>query len=198
MNLIRDKIKFYTNIILSGAIAFTPALWYLHQLNILDQSLFFTIAAITLLIIGRICLEIALLVEDYWIDAIVACKVKKYHHYEKIEDKGNIFNYNWYKYLLLNDNKFAYEIIAHLADRLLFLLSTSIGILIGSILLVCIYQYSILPYLGLFIAVITYVFFSFRRAISIAISLDFYRYYLLRNQQTIIHPAEEDENERLA
>jgi hypothetical protein len=191
MNLINDKIKFYTNIILSGAISFTPVLWHLHQLRIIEQSLFLTLSAISILFVGRICLEIALLVEDSWIDTIVACRVRKHHHYENIKDEGNVFYDNWNKYLLLNNNEFAHKIIAHLADRLLFLLSTSIASIICSILLVLIFKYSILPFLGLFIFVIVYVIFSFTRAISIAAGLDFLRHFILENQR---NPVEQEED----
>ena len=193
MNLLSDKIKFYTNIILSGAIAFSPALWYFHQLNNIDQSLFLTISAISILFVGRICLEIALFVEDSWIDVIVAGRVNKHHHYENIKDEGNDFYDNWNKYLLLNNNEFGHKIIAHLADRLLFMLSTCIATLVCGTLLLFIYQLSFHKYFWLLIVLISYIIFSFVRAISIAEGLDFYRHYLLKKQQPYLLPSDEED-----
>jgi len=142
-------------------------------------------------LLAEFVFEIALFVEDSWIDTIVACRVNKQRHYENIKDEGNVFYDNWNKYLLLNNNEFAHKIIAHLADRLLFLLSTSIASIICNILLVLIFKYSILPFLGLFIVVIAYVIFSFTRAISIAAGLDFLRHFILENQR---NPVEQEED----
>jgi hypothetical protein len=196
MNLVSDKIKFYTNIIVSGTVAIAPALLYFLPQNKMDHSFFLTFTAIAILLFGRICLELALLVETNLIDAIVECKVKKRLHYEIFEEKDSLVNKNWYGYLKIDNNKAAHEVIAHLADRLLFLLSTSIAAIIGSIFFVLFYKQEAFANMWLFILVFVYVIFSFTRAISLATGLDFLRYYILNRQDdTPVEPVAQGENE---
>lgn len=159
MNLISDKIKFYTNIIVSGAVAIAPVLFYFLPQNIIDHSFLLTFTAIAILLFGRICLELALFVESNLLDSIVECKAKKKLHYEIFEEEDNVFNKNWYGYLKIDNNKAAHEVIAHLADRLLFLLSTSIAAITGSILFVVIFKQEALTNMWLFVLVIAYVVF---------------------------------------
>ncbi len=195
MNLISDKIKFYTNIIVSGAVAIAPVLFYFLPQNIIDHSFLLTFTAIAILLFGRICLELALFVESNLLDSIVECKVKKRLHYEIFEEKDNLVNKNWYGYLKIDNNKASHEVIAHLADRLLFLLSTSIAAIIGSILFVVIFKQKALTNMWLFVLVIAYVVFSFMRAISIATTLDFLRYYILNRQEPAVELVAQGENE---
>jgi len=185
MNLISDKIKFYTNIILSGAIASAPLLWYLYKKNVMGQTLFLTTSSIVILFIGRICLELAILIEINWVDTYVECKVKRANHYEDYAENDNVFNTNWYDYLLLDNFKFAHEVIAHLADRLLFMLSSSVASIIGCVLMISIFQYEVLPYFWVFIIVLSFVIFAFKKALSIATGLDFLRYTVLRRSEQI-------------
>jgi hypothetical protein len=182
MNLISDKIKFYTNIIVSGALAIAPVLFYFLPQNIIDHSFLLTFTAIAILLFGRICLELALFVESNLLDSIV-------------EEEDNLVNKNWYGYLKIDNNKAAHEVIAHLADRLLFLLSTSIAAIIGSILFVVILKQEALTNMWLFVLVIAYVVFSFMRAISIATTLDFLRYYILNRQEPAVELFAQGENE---
>ena len=195
MNLISDKIKFYTNIIVSGTVAIAPALLYFLPQNKIDHSFLLTFAAIVILLFGRICLELALFVESNLLDSIVECKVKKRLHYEIFEEKDNLVNKNWYGYLKIDNNKAAHEVIAHLADRLLFLLSTSIAAITGSILFVVIFKQEALICMWLFILVMVYVVFSFMRAISLATTLDFLRYYILNRQEPAVEFVAQGENE---
>jgi hypothetical protein len=195
MNLISDKIKFYTNIIVSGALAIAPVLFYFLPQNIIDHSFFLTFTAIAILLCGRICLELALFVESNLLDSIVECKAKKKLHYEIFEEKDNLVNKNWYGYLKIDNNKAAHEVIAHLADRLLFLLSTSIAAITGSILFVVILKQEALTNMWLFVLVIAYVVFSFMRAISLATTLDFLRYYILNRQEPAVELVAQGENE---
>ena len=184
MNLISDKIKFYTNIIVSGAVAIAPVLFYFLPQNIIDHSFLLTFTAIAILLFGRICLELALFVESNLLDSIV-----------EFEEKDNLVNKNWYGYLKIDNNKASHEVIAHLADRLLFLLSTSIAAIIGSILFVVIFKQKALTNMWLFVLVIAYVVFSFMRAISIATTLDFLRYYILNRQEPAVELVAQGENE---
>jgi hypothetical protein len=195
MNLISDKIKFYTNIIVSGAVAIAPVLFYFLPQNIIDHSFLLTFTAIAILLFGRIFLELALFVESNLLDSIVECKAKKKLHYEIFEEEDNVFNKNWYGYLKIDNNKAAHEVVAHLADRLLFLLSTSIAAITGSILFVVIFKQEALTNMWLFVLVIAYVVFSFMRAISLATTLDFLRYYILNRQEPAVELVAQGENE---
>ncbi len=118
MNFGGSNLKFYTNIFFSGALSTFPTLYYF-----LEKQINFHFAEISLLcvfFIGRICLECAFFIENYWIDTIVLCKVKNPSHYVDYPEPGNLFNKHWFEYLKLNNNKMADEIISHIADRMLF------------------------------------------------------------------------------
>lgn len=81
MNIINDKIKYYTNIILSGTMALSPLLWNFNEIKNIDGNIILTMSAICILFVGRICLEFALIFEDKIIDDIVSYRVNKKSHY---------------------------------------------------------------------------------------------------------------------
>ena len=131
LGLIQNNIRFYTNIVLSGAIIVVPICWIVLDLKQFESSLLIIPIFLAVVFFGRISLELALFIESTLIDGFVECAVNKENHYNKLRDHGNQFNTNWYSYLLLDDSKAAHDVIEHLADRLLFLLSSSISSLVG-------------------------------------------------------------------
>ena len=181
LGLIQNNIRFYTNIVLSGAIIVVPICWFILDLKQFEINLLIIPIFLSVVFFGRISLELALFIESTLIDGYVENAVKKENHYNKLRDHGNQFNTNWYSYLLLDDSKAAHDVIEHLADRLLFLLSSSISSLVGIITIMIskgIYSYSIV-----FILVIIYVDLALLRSCQIAVSLDNLRYILTRENQ---------------
>jgi hypothetical protein len=181
LGLRQSNIRFYTNIILSGAIVVVPICWILFDFNQFEINLLIIPIFLSVVFFGRISLELALFIESTLIDGYVENAVKKENHYKKLRGHGNQFNTNWYSYLLLNDSKAAHDVIDHLADRLLFLLSSSISCLVGLITIMIlkgIYSYSLV-----FILVIIYVALAFLRSCQLAVSLDNLRYILAQHNQ---------------
>lgn len=177
-----SNIRYYTNIILSGSLAVAPYWWQLIIINPTESHMLYVPIFLSVIIIGRICLELALYVENHYVDSIVSCKMSRPNAYENFAEPGNIFNVNWYSYLQHDNNKAAYEIIGHMADRMLFFLSSSVGAILGTIGILTYYtldKFTTFMILGI---VVVYAVFSFIHATRLATGLDYLR-YMIRTQQ---------------
>jgi hypothetical protein len=179
INLATDKIKYYTNILISGSIVTAPLAWLLFNNSEKNYDLNYILLTTALFLSGRICLEIALFVESRIIDNKVSCNVNKPNHYILFPEVGNKFNDNWYSYLKKDNFKAAHEVIAHIVDRILFLLSSSIALIIAFIV---VFITHLIPQdltLYLLSIVIVYGVLAYRHCVYLATGIDYLRYLMV-------------------
>ncbi len=182
MNLISDKMRYYTNIILSGALASMPLIYYYYQLGKRGDEFFIFSSGISILFVGRICLEFALYIENNYIDTRVTCEVNKPNHYENFPEPGNRFNENWYGYLSIDGGKVAKEIISHLADRLLFFLSTAVAAVFGCLSILVVFPLETYASIAIISGATVYFICAYRHCIWLSTGLDYIRHLLNTNQ----------------
>jgi len=176
-----DKIKYYTSIVIAGSLAIAPLVFWIQLNYSTKETLFFTAIFLSILFVGRLCLEIGLFLESTIIDSIIKCRIKENKKYYKgFRECENPFNENWYKYLMLNKNKAAKEVISHMVDRMLFFLSSTIGLLVGLLLFFILFKTCIQITLVIIFFSIIYFYFSIIRIITLAAGLDFLRYIIIK------------------
>lgn len=177
-----DKIKYYTNILIAGSLIIIPILLSIKKIQIFDNDYLPVILFLSGLFIGRLCLEIAIFIESDIIDLIIKCRINNdSNYYNKFRECDNKFNKNWYNYLMSGNQENAKSIIAHMVDRMLFLLSSSVGLIIGVLIFIIINNrvYSLGINFTIILFLVIYLIFSIKRVISLAAGLDFLRYTLL-------------------
>ncbi len=177
-----DKIKYYTNVLIAGALAIAPFVFWINKNYPNKETLFFTAVFLSILFIGRLCLEIGLLIESHIIDSFIKNKIKNnINYYIEFRECENVLNGNWYKYLKSDENKAAKEVISHMVDRMLFLLSSMVGLIFGLIF----YFFLLNKYsstslnLSVILFSVVYIPFSIWRVKELAAGLDFLRFLII-------------------
>jgi ABC-type multidrug transport system fused ATPase/permease subunit len=132
---------------------------------------------ISIFFFGRICIEVSIIIESTVIDKFIKNN-KHIQRYEEDLASNDRFNNRWYKYLILNDKKAAYNLIDHMVDRMLFLLSTSVASLVFLILSLILLKMSVSNLLIVVLVIGTYTSLAFFRSRQLAQGLDIIRYLL--------------------
>ena len=173
----RDNIKYFLNIIISGVICIAPFRmssdfdYYLTS-NYLSIFLF-----VSIFFFGRVCMEVSSYIESTVIDKYL----KNNRHLQNYQDglsSNDGFNNRWNKYLMLNDKKAAHNLIDHITDRILFLLSTSVASFFFLILSLILLKMSVSNLLIVVLVIGSYISLAFFRARQLAQGLDIIRYLL--------------------
>jgi hypothetical protein len=188
-----DKIKYYTSIIIAGSLAIAPLVYWIQFNYNIKENLFFTAVFLSILFIGRVCLEIGLVIEGHFIDNKIKIDFNDIKNYYKdFRECNNVFNGNWYKYLILEDKKAAKDVISHIVDRMLFLLSSTVAIIIGVISYFILFQklHSFLFNIAVLFSTVLFILFSIWRAKGLAAGLDFLRYIIVNGD-----PCENQNNQ---
>jgi hypothetical protein len=174
----RDNIKYFLNIIISGVICIAPFRMssdfdYYFTSNYLSILLF-----VSIFFFGRMCIEVSIIIESTVIDKYLKNN-KHIQSYEEDLASSDRFNNRWYKYLMLNDKKAAHNLIDHMVDRMLFLLSTSVAALIFLIFSLILLKMSVLNLLIVVLVIGGYTSIAFFRSRQLAQGLDILRYLLI-------------------
>jgi hypothetical protein len=185
-----DKIKYYTNVLIAGALAVAPIAYWVQINYPTKETLFITAVFLSILFFGRLCLEIGLVIESHCVDSKINKEISQkgiVRYYKEFRECENVLNGNWYKYLKSDENKAAKEVISHMVDRMLFLLSSMVGLIFGVIF----YFFLLNKYsstslnLSIIIFSFVYILFSIWRVKGLAAGLDFLRYLIINGDPCI-------------
>jgi hypothetical protein len=130
-----SKTHNYTIILTSGTICLTPLFWrYSFGFNFELNWGITLLAFVSIIIVGMLCYELALIIEANFIDNRTAKQVKLENSISKI--LNDPFLINWYQFLLKGKTEKGYLILVidQMAYRFLFWLSLLISSAIGIII----------------------------------------------------------------
>jgi hypothetical protein len=192
-NILTTSFKYYGIATISGFIAVIPfaiiavdcfpPIYFFYSQNI---ELSITLLTIVILIVGLLCLEFSISIEEWLDDKIKRSDPKIIEQYEE-DASANRHIKNWYKYLLFSpspdSSKIIFQHIDYLVERLklvssfLFALPMS---LFGFAILNCIKQYLHLSVFLLFtvLAILLFIF-LYNRAYTISKYLSYLRKILI-------------------
>lgn len=153
-NTIITSFKYYGIAALCGFIAVHPFVILSIQLNVAvnwfythNTNLSITIVSLLAFIVGLLCLELSVSIEDWFDRKIASNYTKIIREYEEEKALSEHIK-NWYLYLLQsptpNEKKIIYKHIDYLVERLKFTTSLLVAIpsfTIGHLLLNCQYNY---------------------------------------------------------
>jgi hypothetical protein len=178
----KDNLKYFLTIIIAGVICIAPLrlsaeIDYYLTSNYLSLLLF-----ISIFFFGRVCMEVSFYIESTVIDKYL----KNNRHLQNYQDglsSNDGFNNRWNKYLMLNDKKAAHNLIDHITDRILFLLSTSVASFFSLILSLILLKMSVSNLLIVVLVIGSYISLAFFRARQLAQGLDIIRYLLTDSRE---------------
>jgi DMSO reductase anchor subunit len=195
-NTIITSFKYYGIAALCGFIAVHPFVILSIQLNVSvnwfymhNTSLSYTIITLVAFIVGLLCLELSVSIED-WFDRKIASNYTKI--IREYEDEKALSEHikNWYLYLLQsptpNEKKIIYKHIDYLVERLKFTTSLLVALTsfnIGHFLLNCLNNYFRVSTTILFVVLaVLLCYFLYNRIYTLTKHLSYLRKKLLDTQ----------------